>query len=185
MLQTRGNDMSLTVSFMYKYYIILEPLKTQKSLKSSSSEFEFEQGSNEFEFKEILPLQLQPPTQFSHSNSKLQLKPLHISKSPNLQGTKVTFQLIEVRVREWNGKKSILPLGLAVAHIPRAKRVAEGDALAGVLGRATPCGPYGARPSASGNLTTSSQAHLPMGRDHPQGADTQLGTRSSNTNQTL
>ena len=64
---------------------------------------------------------------------------------------------------------SILELGLAVAHIPRAKRVAEGDALAGVLGRATPCGPYGARPSASGNLTTSSQAHLPMGRDHPQG----------------
>ena len=67
---------------------------------------------------------------------------------------------VRVRVREWNGKKSTLPLGLAVAR----------------LGRATPCGPYGARPSASGNLTTSSQAHLPMSRDHPQGADTQLET---------
>ena len=40
---------------------------------------------------------------------------------------------------------SSVRLGLAVAHIPRAKRVAEGDALAGVLGR------------------------FPMGRDHPQG----------------
>ena len=71
-----------------------------------------------------------------------------------------------------NGRKlknSSLELGLAVAR----------------LGRATPCGPYGARPSASGNLTTSSQAHLPMGRDHPQGADTQLKTPTRNLNQFL
>ena len=40
---------------------------------------------------------------------------------------------------------STVRLGLAVAHIPRAKRVAEGDALAGVLAR------------------------VPMGCEHPQG----------------
>ena len=54
--------------------------------------------------------------------------------------------------RSAESTNSILELGLAVAHIPRAKRVAEGDALAGVLGR------------------------FPMGRDHPQGADTELKT---------
>ena len=42
------------------------------------------------------------------------------------------------------------------------------------LGRAGPCGRFAARPSASANLTTSSQAHLPMGRAHPQGAATRL-----------
>ena len=41
--------------------------------------------------------------------------------------------------------------------------------LVGGPDNATACAPYGARPVASGNLTTSSQAHLPMGRDHPQG----------------
>ena len=34
------------------------------------------------------------------------------------------------------------------------------------------CDRFAARPSASANLTTSSQAHLPMGREPPQGAVT-------------
>ena len=41
--------------------------KFEKFVLSLSSEFKFEKGSTEFEFEEILPLQLQPPTQFSHS----------------------------------------------------------------------------------------------------------------------
>ena len=40
--------------------------------------------------------------------------------------------------------------------------------------RAGSCDRFAARPSASANLTTSSQAHLPMGRAHPQGAVTRL-----------
>ena len=38
--------------------------------------------------------------------------------------------------------------------------------------RAGSCDRFAARPSASANLTTSSQAHLPTGREPPQGAVT-------------
>ena len=42
------------------------------------------------------------------------------------------------------------------------------------LGRAGSCDRFAARPAASANPTPSARAHLPMGRVHPQGADTRL-----------
>ena len=43
------------------------------------------------------------------------------------------------------------------------------------LGCVGPCVRFAARPAVSANLTPSAQAHLPMGREPPQGAVTLLG----------
>ena len=71
--QQRGAHRVIYLQVLYHF----EPLNTQKSLKSSGSKFKFEKGSTEFEFEEILPLQLQPPTQFSHSQLETPTKKLY------------------------------------------------------------------------------------------------------------
>ena len=46
---------------------------------------------------------------------------------------------------------------------------------------AGPCGRFAARPSASANLTTSLQAHLPTGREPPQGYPPTEGSREASS----
>ena len=53
------------------------------------------------------------------------------------------------------------------------------------LKSAAPCGPFGARPSASGNLIASRQAHFPAFSAHSQALHTALNSTAYSTHATV